>query len=320
MDEASGTASCWSLADVLKTVRFRPNDGFCTCHDHALHGTCCHLLAAARLAAFADSDLPAACQQVEGTNLLQAINISRQRTFQQATIEPLGEDGGTAELQALAAGRQASQAAIRHAQSNADPEVAQLRQDLAVIQRTLMSLPAGEARDELWQGIKDLRSNAENAAMSAELPLTQVRAGKVTRRQNGRPEGQRMVTALHPGRTHKRSRESLIQQQPQEADCCDEFKPLPKGGRPTHKVTNAPPLPAWDVCHAWLSLPMAYRRTHLHMKCSCRYAAPPCLAIRKAHSSATVLHTTGGSGGSGAGEGVVWDQGGCPCEDLMMIA
>lgn len=44
-------AACWctSLEDVLKPVLCRPLDGSCTCYDHALHGTCCHLLAAAQL-------------------------------------------------------------------------------------------------------------------------------------------------------------------------------------------------------------------------------------------------------------------------------
>jgi hypothetical protein len=53
VDEVTGVCSCSTLADMLKPVMFRPQDGSCTCHDHTLHGTCCHLLAAAQLPALA---------------------------------------------------------------------------------------------------------------------------------------------------------------------------------------------------------------------------------------------------------------------------
>ena len=47
-------------------VFFRPRDGFCSCHDQMLHGTCCHLLAAAQLPEFAGLYLPAtACQEAQ---------------------------------------------------------------------------------------------------------------------------------------------------------------------------------------------------------------------------------------------------------------
>lgn len=44
--------SCPTLADVSRKQTFRPEEGFCTCHDRLLNGTCCHLLAAPLLTAF----------------------------------------------------------------------------------------------------------------------------------------------------------------------------------------------------------------------------------------------------------------------------
>lgn len=59
VDADSGVCSCTTLADVLKPVHFRPEDGSSTCHDRAMNGTCCHLLAAARLPAFDGLELSA---------------------------------------------------------------------------------------------------------------------------------------------------------------------------------------------------------------------------------------------------------------------
>lgn len=58
VDAATGICRCSTLADILKPVHFRPQDGSCTCHDRAMHGTCCHLLAAAQLPVFAGMELP----------------------------------------------------------------------------------------------------------------------------------------------------------------------------------------------------------------------------------------------------------------------
>ena len=57
---------CPTFTHGQKNVFFRPRDGFCSCHDQMLHGTCCHLLAAAQLPEFAGLYLPAtACQEAE---------------------------------------------------------------------------------------------------------------------------------------------------------------------------------------------------------------------------------------------------------------
>ena len=81
-----------------------------------------------------------------------------------------------------------------------------------------------------------------------QLPLTEARAGKVARRQNGRPEEQRVVTALHPGRLQNRKRAALAQHQAgqqqlgeqqvgqQQAAAGDPFPTLAKKGKPTNKV------------------------------------------------------------------------------------
>ena len=66
VDADTGICSCQALADVLKVVHFRPKEGFCTCHDRALHGTCCHLRAAPLLPAFIGAELPAAVHHVDG--------------------------------------------------------------------------------------------------------------------------------------------------------------------------------------------------------------------------------------------------------------
>ncbi len=70
VDATSGICRCTTLADRLKPVHFRPQEGTCTCHDHTMHGTCCHLLAAQSLPAFAGLEvltgIPAAEGQVGG--------------------------------------------------------------------------------------------------------------------------------------------------------------------------------------------------------------------------------------------------------------
>lgn len=67
VDAASGVCTVSTLADILKPVHFRPQDGSCTCHDHAMHGTCCHLLAAAQLPEFEGAALPAGAPVPEGS-------------------------------------------------------------------------------------------------------------------------------------------------------------------------------------------------------------------------------------------------------------
>ena len=210
--------------------------------------------------------------------LLQRIDISRQRRFQEASSEPLGSDWGKAELGGIMGVRTANAAAIRQVQSNADPAVAKLRQRLACLERIAINLPEGDEREELWQDLEDLCSKAESFSVSAKLPLTMTRAGKVVRRQNGRPEEQRLVTALHPSRQHHRPRASLVQQlaepqqqgagpqqgagqqqearQEQPAAGGDAYPPLGKKGRPTNKVSTRHVEPRlWRRLHACSAQP-----------------------------------------------------------------
>lgn len=49
VDVQEGLCTAVMLADITKPVYCRPREGVCTCHDHALHGICCHLMAAAML-------------------------------------------------------------------------------------------------------------------------------------------------------------------------------------------------------------------------------------------------------------------------------
>jgi len=64
-------------------------------------------------------------------SLLQSIDISCQRTFQQAPTEPMGDDTGAGELRSLLAAQGATATAVRHSQSNADPAVAAIRNHLS---------------------------------------------------------------------------------------------------------------------------------------------------------------------------------------------
>jgi hypothetical protein len=179
---------------------------------------------------------------------LQRITIHRPRTFQQPTSEPLGADWGKAEMRGILAMQGSTAAAIRRAQSNAEPAVASLRNDLAYIERTVLSLPEGEEKEALLQGVADLRSRAVEEAARTKLPPTAPRAGKVQRRQAGRPErpeGQHKVTALLPTRKYS-SKRPLAQQS---GSYGDEFKPQAKKGRTSAKV-GIRSTAAWRQ-HVW---------------------------------------------------------------------
>lgn len=62
----AGICTASTLADQSRVATFRPAERFCTCGDCQLHGTCCHLLAASKLLAFKDQELPTGLQE-EGT-------------------------------------------------------------------------------------------------------------------------------------------------------------------------------------------------------------------------------------------------------------
>ena len=149
-------------------------------------------------------------------------------------MEPLGEDWGKAEMAALLGMQQLTAAAVRKAVSNADPAMAQLRKDAAIVQHACAALPEGEHREALLQHSAALRREAEAALVTAQLQPTTTRAGKVVRRQQGRPEGQRKVTALFPGRTSG-SKRSLMDEQAA-GDYGDEFEARAKSGRRSEKV------------------------------------------------------------------------------------
>lgn len=213
---------------------FRPEEGFCTCHDRLLNGTCCHLLAAPLLTAFSGIQVltgappPADVDQVGSA-------------FQQASSEPLGEDW-QAELKQLRAAKASAAAAIQQAQTNADPAVAQLRSDAAYVQRTVAALPQGEDRQALLDMSAELRRKAKAAAAAAGLQPTEVRAGKQQRRADLRGPTDRKVKPLLPrqkgdGSTLRQRRGG--QQQQQEVAPEDRCDPLPKAtkrGKQVDKV------------------------------------------------------------------------------------
>lgn len=169
----------------------------------------------------------------------QPIPLRQHRTFQQPNLEPLGSDYGESEMQALRSSGQAGAAAVRRAQSNADPVVAQWRRDVACAERVLVSLPPGEQRDAVAQSGADLRSKAERAAANAKLPVTTGRAGKQVRRQQGHPEGRhasdRVMKAMFPGRAGtKRRRQD--EKDGEAFDIGDQYQAKPKRGMATNKV------------------------------------------------------------------------------------
>ena len=78
VDTASGVCSTSSLADMLNAVHFRPQDGSCTCHDRAMHGTCCHLLAAAQLPEFQGAVLAVGVLEGNGATVRGTAWIGRE--------------------------------------------------------------------------------------------------------------------------------------------------------------------------------------------------------------------------------------------------
>lgn len=156
------------------------------------------------------------------------------RSFQQPTIEPLGDDWHT-EVTNLRQGKAAASAAIHKAQTNADPGLAQLRSDAACVQRAYVALPDGEAREALLQRSAALRTEADQLVAAAGLQPTEVRAGKQQRRREGRNPEDRVVKSLQPWRS-KRGRSSAAAQEVAPENRCDPLPKLAKKGIAVNKV------------------------------------------------------------------------------------
>lgn len=170
---------------------------------------------------------------------LQPIDISGPRTFQQASIEPLGE-GWQEEVKALQAAKKASAAAIRQSQTNADPVIAEMRHNCAYVQRVAAALPSDcEERAGLREGLAKLAEEAAAAEAALQLQPTAVRDGKQKRRQAGRHADDRVIKALHPGRKRRGPALPVPTQPLAEEDRCDPLPKLAKRGKPVHKVRPA---------------------------------------------------------------------------------
>lgn len=156
------------------------------------------------------------------------------RTFQAAAIEPLG-DNWHDELSSLLRAKASASAAIQCAQTNADPGLAQLRSDAAFVQRAYTALPEGEAREGLLERSAVLRTEAERAVTDAGLQPTEVRASKQRRRREGRHPDDKVVKALHPGRSKRRRRGAVAEEGAPENEC-DPLPKLAKKGIAVNKV------------------------------------------------------------------------------------
>jgi hypothetical protein len=108
---------------------------------------------------------------------------------------------------------------------------------------------------------------AEGFLATNRLLLTEVRASKVARRQNGRPENQRKTTALQPG-CRKRTGEALVLQHA--AEPSDPLPTLGKKGRQVKKVR------CWCPLVGFSSNKQALRQSNhvtLPFLCPCRCEA-----------------------------------------------
>lgn len=168
----------------------------------------------------------------------QAYNINIRRTFQLPASEPLGDDWGQGELHALVGAPQRCAAAIQQATGNADPEIAAARRAAAYAVGVADSLPEGEQRQAVLAALAQAQRLAEEAATTAKLPTTTVRAGKIQRRTNSRgnelrADGQRVTRPLLNRAGSKR--QPLVD----DVICGDEFKKRPRKGKATDKVGGA---------------------------------------------------------------------------------
>ncbi|KAL4436574.1 hypothetical protein ABPG75_003713 [Micractinium tetrahymenae] len=231
----AGICTCAMLADTSRKQTFRPQEGYCTCLDRQLHGTCAHLLAALLLEAFNGMELPQGPPQVAGEEN-KPIEISGPRTFQQASIEPLGERWQE-EVKGLRAAKQASAVTIRQSQTNADPVIAEMRHSCAYVQRVVAALPADcEERAGLREGLAKLAEQAAAAEAALQLQPTAVRAGKQQRRQAGRHADDRVVKPLFPSRAKRGASLPAPAQPLAEEDRCDPLPRLTKRGKAVHKA------------------------------------------------------------------------------------
>ena len=236
--ERTRVCNCPTLTHGQRNVFFRPSDRWCSCHDYALHGTCCHLLAAAQLPEFEGLNLlaPAAENGDEVSHsagrqgsvtasqtrqnartlhesatfetaphdpLVQPIIIPAPRTFQQPKSEPLGPDMGSRERAAIIAAHSASTATIRRAQSNAEPLVAQLHKDLSYVSHAAVTLPR-EQLAEVADKAAALRQAVEGMLTEAQLPHTETAAGKKERRASQRSTGSKENKTRQPW--HRKTR------------------------------------------------------------------------------------------------------------------
>ena len=136
----------------------------------------------------------------------------------------MGEDWGVAERRALEAALPASAATVWEGQTNADPVVAELRQDVAVIKRQMGR-----------RGTRCCRASRTcSARRRVLLPVPTWR--REAWRRNGRTENQRLVTALLP-RGGSKSGHLLTQQMVEE--CGDAFQPQQQKGKAMCRVGEA---------------------------------------------------------------------------------
>ena len=235
---------------------------------------------------------------------MQPIPIPAPRTFQQPKSEPLGPDMGGKERATIIAARSASTAAIKRVQSNAEPIVAKLRQDLSYVSHAALTLPR-EQLAEVADQAAALLQTVEGMLQEAQLPQTEQSAGKKERRvalrskdskqEKTRQPWHRKVRGLLLGRTSKRKRDDEAAQHPK-------WFPQYLNSQKEKKVWGRGVLWQWangqrwscsnaaNCSHAVCMLPQrgGSLRCHSHNPSSnpCRCVASPSLATSTAPRSA----------------------------------
>ena len=183
-----------------RSVQFRPSEGVCTCNDWEINGACCHLLAAQRHPEFEGQELaPLSCLLAN-----DLVVVGGGTRFEQPASEPLG-DNVVEEMQRIQRAGEAAAEALGQQRTNADPTTAEVRSLCNAVQRSLISMPDGEAKEACLELLRQTAAEVRERAATAGFQPTAARAGKQQTKRLSRPENRRLEVPLYPGRARGRS-------------------------------------------------------------------------------------------------------------------